>query len=66
MLRITTNINTNRTIINDNQLVTYLNANTNSGTGLGANLNRSIVNRDLYTKSDYRSSYQRRNYSLVI
>lgn len=66
MLQITTNININRTIMNDNQLVTYLNANTNSGTGLGVNLNRSIVNRDLYTKSDYRSSYRIRNYSLVV
>ena len=50
MLQITTNININRTIMNDNQLVIYLNANTNSSTGLGANLNRSIVNRDLYMK----------------
>ena len=51
MLQITTNININGTITIDNQPVVYLNADTNSGTGLGANVNRSIVNQDLYAKN---------------
>lgn len=51
MLQITKNINVNGVVIIDNQPVVYINADTNSGTGLGANVNRSIANQELYVKN---------------